>query len=148
MWAHAGATYGNSGILGHELFQLAAHAVRDKQFAELYHPFTGEIYGGLQEHSGKGIVVWDSLPRQTWSATAFIRMMLFGVAGLTPSPEGLRFRPCLPAGLTKVELRGLKYRDMTLNVTVEGSGCKARTPEIFLPWSTTGKQDVRIVVTE
>jgi glycogen debranching enzyme len=148
MWAHAGATHGNSGILGHELFQLAAHAVRDKHFAELYHPLTGEIYGGMQERAGKGIVAWDSLPRQTWSATAFIRMMLFGVAGLTPAADGLRFRPCLPAGLTKVELRNLKYRDMTLNLTIEGAGCKSGQREIFLPFSTTGRHNVRIVVGE
>ncbi|HEY3444534.1 MAG TPA: amylo-alpha-1,6-glucosidase [Paludibaculum sp.] len=148
MWASAGAAYGNSSILGHELFQLAAHAVRDKQFAELYHPLSGEIYGGMQERPGKGIVLWDSLPRQTWAATAFIRMMIFNVAGLTPGPDGLRFRPCLPAGLTKVELRDLEYRGMTLNITVEGAGCKARPANTFLPYSTTGRQDVRIVVSE
>lgn len=148
MWAHAGALHGKSGILGHELFQLAAHAVRDAQFAEIYHPLTGEIYGGMQERSGKGIVLWDSPPRQTWAATAFIRMMVFGVAGLTPSVDGLRFRPCLPAGLTRVELRNLRFRDMTLNLTIEGAGCKPRPADLFLPFSTTGKQDVRIVVGE
>lgn len=159
MWAHAAAMQGKSGILGHELFQLAAHAVRDRAFAELYHPLTGEIYGGLQERSGKGIVEWDSLPRQTWSATAFVRMMLFGVAGLTPSPEGLRFRPCLPAGLTTVELRNLRYRDMTLSLAIEGTGCSARSfsidgtdgkdgGEVFLPFTAFGKHEVRIVVSE
>lgn len=148
MWAHAGAAYGDSAILGHELFQLAAHAVRDNQFAEIYHPLTGEIYGGMQERIGKGIVLWNSLPRQTWAATAFIRMMIYGVAGLTPAPDGLRFRPCLPAGLAKLELRNLRYRDMTLNLIVEGAGCNATPNDIFLPFTTTGKRDVHIVVTE
>ena len=113
IWATAGAAYGDSGILGHEL----------------YHPLTGEIYGGTRERTGKGIVLWHSLPRQTWVATAVIRMIVAGVAGLT-----------------KVELRNLAHRGMTLNMTVEGAGCKPRPAKIFLPYSTIGKQDLRIVV--
>ena len=85
-WAEAAARAGKTEIFGHELFNLAAHAVRDRQFAEIYHPLTGEIYGGLQENGGR-IVLWNATSRQTWAATAYIRMVFDG-----PGRYALRHR--------------------------------------------------------
>lgn len=56
-WAEAAARAGKAEVFGHELFNLAGHAVRDKHFAEIYHPITGPIHGGLQESQGKGIIL-------------------------------------------------------------------------------------------
>ncbi|MCD6331750.1 MAG: hypothetical protein J7L89_00600 [Bacteroidales bacterium] len=61
-------------MLYHELSNLADHAVRDMQFAEIYHPYTGEKYGGIQESNGE-LVQWSAANRQTWSATGYIRML-------------------------------------------------------------------------
>jgi cellobiose phosphorylase len=105
---------------------LAAHAVRDNQFAEIYHPITGKIYGGLQESGERGIVLWEATSRQTWAATAYLRMVLMGLVGLRFDADGVRCQPCLPKGISSVELRNLKYRKMTLDVTVRGTGTKVK----------------------
>lgn len=52
-WAEAAARARRADLFGHEFFNLAAHAVRDKHFAEVYHPMTGAVYGGLQESQGQ-----------------------------------------------------------------------------------------------
>ncbi|MGA2257739.1 MAG: hypothetical protein ABSG53_24010 [Thermoguttaceae bacterium] len=125
-WADAAARAGHSKVFAHELFNLSAHAARDKQFAEIYHPITGRIYGGLQENGGKGIILWQATSRQTWAATAYLRMVFLGLAGLRVETAGVRFQPCLPNGVSFVELRNLAYRRMTLDVTVRGNGTRVK----------------------
>jgi len=121
-WADAAARFGQSEIFAHELFNLAEHAVRDNQFAEIYHPLTGAIYGGMQEAGSRGIIQWRATSRQTWAATAYLRMIFLGLAGMRFNPEGVRFQPCIPEGVSRMELRGIKYRKMTLNIVIEGQG--------------------------
>ena len=126
-WAEAAARHGRVDLLQHELFALARHAVRDQQFAELYHPITGLPYGGLQEGpTGGGIILWEAKPRQSWAATAFIRMIVQGVMGMRFEPDGLRFQPCVPEGLGRLVLRGVRYRGMLLDVEITGHGTKIR----------------------
>jgi glycogen debranching enzyme len=155
MWAHAAALHGRAAIFGHELFQLAAHALRDNHFAEIYHPLTGEIYGGLQERDGQGIVLWQAQPRQTWAATAYLRMVLFGLAGLRIAAEGVRFAPCVPEGVSRVEITGLHLRDRVFSVTVSGTGCQVREwradgarlePGGVIPWDAPRRR-VAVTVT-
>ena len=38
-----------ASLFARELKKAADRACRDNQFAEQYHPFTGEVYGGIQE---------------------------------------------------------------------------------------------------
>jgi glycogen debranching enzyme len=129
-WAEACARFGRRSAFEHELFNLARHAVRDHQFAEIYHPLTGEIYGGLQEAGSRGIVLWRATSRQTWAATAFLRMVFFGVAGMRVAPEGIRFAPCLPAKLTRLELGPLRYRRMRLRVIITTDASASAGPTI------------------
>ncbi len=126
IWAEAAARAGKPDVFGHELLNLADHARRDRQFAEIYHPLTGEIYGGMQEASGKGIILWEATSRQTWAATAYIRMILFGLVGLRIDETGFQVHPCVPDGISHVELRNLRYRDTFLNITIRGMGTKVR----------------------
>jgi hypothetical protein len=152
-WADAAARAGKTDIFGHELFNLAAHAVRDKQFAEIYHPLTGEIYGGLQENGGK-IVLWNATSRQTWSATAYIRMVFMGLAGMRFDTDGVRFQPCMPKGLNNVHLSNIRYRKMSLDITVQGNGTKIKKSTIngkeatdcFLPAAGDGRKVIAITV--
>jgi len=122
LWAEAAARRGKPKIFAHELYSLARHAVRDNQFAEIYHPLTGDIYGGMQEAGEQGIIQWNATSRQTWAATAFVRMVLCGMAGMQIHRNGISFEPCLPAGVTPVELGNLIYRDRKLAVTLSGTG--------------------------
>ena len=56
-WAEAAARAGEMDVFAAELWNLAELAVRDGMFAEIYHPTSGAIYGGLQEgrRTGSGI---------------------------------------------------------------------------------------------
>ncbi|MEN8202694.1 MAG: amylo-alpha-1,6-glucosidase [Bacteroidota bacterium] len=121
MWADVAARYGKVEVFTHELQALAANAVRDMQFSEIYHPVTGERYGGMQAN-GQEIGLWESTRRQTWSATAYLRMVYSGLFGIVLEEGGLRFSPVLPEGIGPVSLNGLKYRNMLLNITVSGEG--------------------------
>jgi glycogen debranching enzyme len=152
-WAEAAARARKPDVFGHELFNLAAHAVRDRQFAEIYHPLTGEIYGGLQENGGR-IVLWNATSRQTWSATAYIRMVLTGLAGMRFDTDGLRFQPVMPKGVGNVHLSNIRYRKMALDITVQGNGAKIKqcringkkTKDGFLPADGEGRKVVAITV--
>ena len=153
-WAEAAARAKRCDIFGHELFNLAHHARRDRQFAEIYHPLTGEIYGGMQEASGKGIILWEATSRQTWAATAYLRMILAGLAGMRFDTGGVEFQPCVPKGISLVELQNLKYRNMDLTVTIRGAGTKLKECTIngiaaappFLKASTSGPQHIVLVL--
>ena len=87
-WAEAAARAGKFEVFGHEFFNLANHAARDKHFAEIYHPITGRPYGGLQENQGQGIILWEATSRQTWAATAYLRMVLLGLVGMRFNTDG------------------------------------------------------------
>lgn len=119
-WAEAAARHGAADKFAFELFSLAKLAVRDGMLAEIYHPDTGAVYGGLQE--GRPDWQWHSCRRQTWSATGFLRMVLMGLIGMDVTPEGITFRPILPKGVSRLELRGLVYRGSPLDVTISGQG--------------------------
>lgn len=123
-WAEAALRNGRMDLFLHELTSLAGFACRDGHFAELYHPLDGSIYGGIQEGEAHPDKVWGSLSRQTWSATGFVRMILFGLAGAEFTTEGLRFAPVLPDHLGTVSLQGLSYRGWTINLELRGGGSR------------------------
>lgn len=125
-WAYAAAICGKSDIFRFELDRLAGHASRDSHFAEIYHPVTGEMYGGRQEWLENGIVEWKSCIRQTWSATAYLRMVLMGLVGMEFKTTGIAFRPTMPEGYDSLKLTGLKYREMVMNITITGTGTRVK----------------------
>ncbi|GCE16106.1 MGH1-like glycoside hydrolase domain-containing protein [Tengunoibacter tsumagoiensis] len=135
LWAHAVAEQRRADLFAHELYTLAQHAYRDSQFAEIYHPLTGVIYGGLQEgHHGNTaehlarpsghFLEWKSCSRQTWSASAYLRMILMGLFGLHLAVDGITFQPLLPPQLHKIRLSGLPYRAARLTIEVERSAAE------------------------
>ncbi len=153
MWADVAARNRKSAIFEHELFTLAAHAVRDMQFSEIYHPVSGERYGGMQMNNGK-MVLWQSTRRQTWSATAYMRMIYNGVFGIKLSQQGISFAPLVSEGISNPKLTNLKYQHMILNVSIEGSGTKIesfkvngiKSDKAFISKNVTGTQNVIIIL--
>lgn len=149
-WADAAARHRKVDLFAVELEALAHHGIREGQFFEIYHPDTGAPYGGLQELPGSGVIdTWESLPHQTWSATAFVRMVLFGLAGMRFAADGIRFEPLLPPGLENVELRGLRYRGATIDLVLEGAGGELAQVLVngeeaapFLPATASGRYEV------
>ena len=103
-WALAALKAGRGDMFAHELFALARHAVRDGQFAEIYHPLDGRIYGGIQEGGGE-YLEWRSCEKQTWSASSFLAMILYGLFGVDGRCRA--GTPFLPEGISRASLEGL-----------------------------------------
>lgn len=125
-WACASAHYSKVDAFEFEMRNMAEKACQNGQFSELYHPLTGQIYGGIQEglHPQGKSEEWRSCSRQTWSATGFINMILTGLLGIVFETDGIRFKPMVPKGFKKVEFYNLPYRDMILDIQIEDSGAQ------------------------
>ena len=121
-WAEACSLAGRRDLALRELRLLAHAAVRDVHYAEIYHPDTTLPYGGLQEDGERGIREWASCRRQSWSATAYLRMILRVLFGVRLSPDAVEFAPVLAPGLGPVRLEGYRCRGYVLNVEVRGEG--------------------------
>ncbi len=152
-WADAALRHGRADRFEFELRQLSTLAVTYGEFREIYHPVTGEPYGGEQQgYEAWGHAQWESCHRQTWSATGYLRMVLMGLCGMDFTPAGIRFAPHLPAGLEGLELTGLPYRQMVVNLTVKRAGANPgtctingrRMPELFLAADGDGIQNIVI----
>lgn len=120
-------------------------------FAEIYHPVSGAVYGGIQE--GTPDWQWHSCRRQTWSATAYLRMVLMGLAGMDFSAQGIHFRPMLLPEISRLELRDLPYRQQKVNIQIQGAGQRIREfrrngqrSEPFLPSDGEPTQLIEIVM--
>jgi glycogen debranching enzyme len=120
-WAQACKNSGELNLFYNELTDLTSLAVdSDKgnmNFREIYNPYTGKPDGGWQ--SGKE---WASCNHQTWSATAYISMVLKGLFGLKFESGKVYFTPFLPEGLNHIEIKDLPYRASKLNITIDGKG--------------------------
>jgi hypothetical protein len=125
-FAQAAMKAGQTRAFEHELDGLT-HLALDKdkgdgQFWEIYNPRTGVPDGGWQTGSH-----WNSCKHQTWSATAYINMVHFGLAGLRMENEGIFFAPYLPQNISSLKLTGLTYRDFPLTVAISGKGNTVKT---------------------
>lgn len=161
IWPHIEAFFADAALMGNrkdlfekELFMLAQRAVRDGHFSEIYHPDTGERYGGLQEMDNNGIIEWKSELKQTWSATGYLRLLFGCILGLKVSEEKIEFAPFMPNGITNVSFNGIRIRDIELDVKISGSGNKIssftvngeKSDMYSLPLNSSGKYTVNIVL--
>ncbi|HVX43184.1 MAG TPA: glycosyl hydrolase family 65 protein [Mycobacteriales bacterium] len=122
LFGDAAAQAGRADVLAAVLEDLRALVQgSDNHFFELYNATTGAVDGGWQ--SGHR---WESLPDQTWSATAYLRLSHTGLLGARYAADGLRFAPTVPEGMDRVELTGFPYRGATLDIDVTGTGSGVR----------------------
>ncbi|GJF31335.1 glycogen debranching protein [Kitasatospora sp. NE20-6] len=149
-WADAAARTGDQTRFANEVQTLAGLAVASNQFAEIYNAQTGAVDGGWQTGGH-----WGAAPDQTWSATAYLRMIHNGLFGMTFTSDGITFQPTLPAGWGDVTLSGVAYRGAKLTVSLHGSGNTvtafkldgATTAGTSVPASLTGTHTVDITLT-
>ncbi|MDQ1651029.1 MAG: hypothetical protein QOI35_229 [Cryptosporangiaceae bacterium] len=155
-WAHAAARAGRTGLFATELSGLAALARNDgNTFSEIYNATTGVRDGGYQVAGGSAQVHWDSTVNQTWSASAYLRMLYAGLFGMSFAPSLLTFAPSLPDGWGQVTLSGLKYRAAALTVVLTGAGRTVKQVTLdgapaasaTVPGSSTGSHTLRIELT-
>jgi hypothetical protein len=128
-------------------------SLRSEDFREIYHPYTGAPYGGVQANK-----TWDSVRHQTWSATGYLRMVYQGLFGMRFEDAGLRLQPLVPVslGVRSMTLRGLKYRHAELNITVTGVGSRilrcgldgVPQKSALVPSTLVGKHDVEITLAD
>ena len=110
-WGLALNKYGKYRQFDENLALMAEKACRDGQFAEIWHPETGEIYGGLQEDAPDGrIREWRSMRRQSWTASAFVALIVYGLFGCEWNDGRLRTSSRLPDGVEWMRLEGLRDR--------------------------------------
>lgn len=153
-WGEVAGRFGRRDLLARELLAWTDHIRRDNQCDEIYHPETGEKYGGLTNYGVDDIGPFGSASRQTWSATGYMRMCLMGVLGLRIDADGVRFEPCMPEGLDWVHVKNLPYRDALLDVRVEGTGPALRSVTLdgealdkaFVPAGICGRRELRIAL--
>ena len=124
VWPHAQAFWATAAAridppaFERELRALTRNALRDGQFAELYHPETGLPYGGVQEDHGSMRPDWVSQPRQTWSATGYLRMLLNGLVGLEFGEDRLSVRPTRTGLVSRLSLAGLRWRGREIRIEI------------------------------
>ncbi len=120
-WAMAMLKANNPYAFDKELFEMAYKAVKDMQFAEIYHPISGEIYGGAQENFADGIIEWKSCEKQTWSATAFWLLIFYGIIGLEFGEDNIKIAPHLPRTVNYIELKNLNLGNANITIIIEAN---------------------------
>lgn len=137
-WGWAAATRGAVDVFASELDALASLASRAPTFHEFYragHP--------------------DGSARQLWSAAGYLALVHHGLLGLRLDDDRLTFAPTVPDGFSRIHLSGLTYRDVTLDVTITGTGTRVTTftvdddpwPDHTVPATLTGRHRVDITLT-
>lgn len=149
-WALGALSRGGHGIFKWELENVTRvlHST-SPDIREIYNSITGKPEGGWQ--NGRH---WDATHNQTWCATGYIGMIHKGVFGMTFQPDGIAFRPYLAREWGACSLSGLRYRNMTLNIRLTGSGTSVSSFKIngsandnhFLDASGTGENSISITL--
>ncbi|GAA1567125.1 MULTISPECIES: MGH1-like glycoside hydrolase domain-containing protein [Kribbella] len=151
LWGYAAARAGQAAEFGRTVDDLVRlfRSSGDELF-ELYNATTGEVDGGWQV--GRQ---WESLPHQTWSATALLRLVHEGLFGLKFGADGITLRPTVPPSYAgEWSLRSLRYRAATLDITVRGEGTEVRSVHLdgqpqdapHVPAALSGHHQVDVVV--
>jgi glycogen debranching enzyme len=149
-WASAAAKSGDQARFASAAGTLARLANTNAGFYEIYNASSGAVDGGWQ--TGRQ---WHSVQNQTWSATAYLRMMYHGMFGIKLTVDGIAFQPMLPSGWGDVTMSGLRYRGANLNITLHGSGTVISsftldgvpTTTHVVPTSLTGTHTIEITLT-
>lgn len=121
-WGDAAIHNDREDLFEYELFKMADHAYRDGFFAEVLHPDTEQIYGGVQEYDKKGIGEYCSCRKQTWSATGYIHMIFMNILGMKYQTDGIHFHPYLPKGMSFINVTDFDIRGKKVNISVKGNG--------------------------
>lgn len=145
----AAAKYHQNILVGEELMRMTKLIQNsDGEFYEIYNSDSGLPDGGWQ--IGRH---WGSCHDQTWSATSYLRAVLYGVFGLQLHEKGISFSPCVPNDWGILRLTGLKIRGTIWDITLTGSGCSISsflvngfpmTGSTLLPFAENRKYSVLI----
>ncbi|MFI7673565.1 MGH1-like glycoside hydrolase domain-containing protein [Actinophytocola sp. NPDC049390] len=136
-WGWAAAVRGAVDVFTAELDALAGLASRAPTFHEFY-------------RAGRP----DGSARQLWSAAGYLALVHHGLFGLRFAADRIGFAPTVPEGFGEVRLSNLPYRDLTLDVTITGTGTRITTFAVddetradhTVPVTLTGRHRVDITM--
>lgn len=162
VWGHIlgfwglGTKNASQNYFTQSLDSLSAYFVRDLECREIYHPDTSLPYGGLQEDGFElgQIRLWESTHKQTWTATAYLRLITEGVFGIQATTTGLAFQPNNYTEHEVLSLNGLKYRHAILDITLLGQGTQVESINLdgkivdLVPADIQGDHQVVITLTK
>ncbi|MGC8548368.1 MAG: MGH1-like glycoside hydrolase domain-containing protein [Acidobacteriaceae bacterium] len=149
-WGDAAARAGDVDGFARAMSGVAGLALGSGgDFYEIYNGTTGRPDGGWQVGTH-----WKSQPDQTWSASAYLRMVFTDLFGMRFRPGGIAFQPTLPRGWGPVQMDGVRYRGAVLTVELRGSGDRVKRfrldgktmPKAWFPAGLTGRHTVEIVL--
>jgi glycogen debranching enzyme len=149
-WGDAAARAGDTKAFARAMSGVARLALGSGgDFFEIYSGTTGRPDGGWQVGTH-----WKSQPDQTWSATAYLRMVFTDMFGMRFRPDGIAFEPTLPRGWGTVRLTGVQYRGAVLTVELRGAGDRVkafrldgkRMKRAWFPATLRGRHVVQIVL--
>lgn len=126
-FANAAVVAGNYKMFTNELNGLTRLALDadkgDYNFREIFNPYSGKPDGGYQAWGEeRPNYHWASCTVQTWSATAYLNMIHYGLAGIRVQNDGISFSPYLPQNVHYLELSDIKYRQSVLKIIIKGNG--------------------------
>jgi glycogen debranching enzyme len=125
-FADAAITTKNYDVFTAELNNLTHLALDEDKgnynFREIYNADSGMPDGGWQRRKTEKDIHWASFKNQTWSATAYLRMVFNGLLGFKFGNDGLHIAPFLPPNIHSLTITAIPYRKATLNITVKGNG--------------------------
>lgn len=117
------------------------------------------VFGSNQENmvaSDGSLHTALNSPRQLWSVAGYIGLVRNALLGINYSEDGIRFKPCVPKSMKALRrIEDMKYRKMTLDIEVIGSGAIIKSfrldgqesADAFVPASLEGHHSVKIVMT-
>ena len=115
-WNMEAAKAGNEKALRHGLAAMYRAVAMFGTNKELFVAHNGD-YRGTAINSDA----------QLWSAAGSAAMVLKVIAGMNFTPEGIEFAPVVPEWYEgDKQITGLKYRGMTLDIVIRGTGNKVR----------------------
>jgi glycogen debranching enzyme len=126
-FARAAIVTKNYETFDHELSCLTHLALDEDKgnynFREIFNPYSGQPDGGYQAWGETHPTYhWESCKFQTWSATAYISMVLDGLFGMRFNNKSLSFTPFLPGEIGSIELKNITYRNSKLDISIKGKG--------------------------
>ena len=145
-WNWAAAKAGNETALCHGLGAIYRAAALFGTHKELFVSTTGD-YRGAATNSDK----------QLWSAAGNLAMIYRVFLGMTYIKNGIKFEPFIPASIPGTKsLKGFKYRNAVLNITITGTGNKIASFNVdgkaqndhFIPADIEGSHDIVITLAD
>ncbi|WP_298734200.1 hypothetical protein [uncultured Chitinophaga sp.] len=157
-FADAAIHTNNHDIFTRELNNLVHLALDEDKgnynFREIYNADSGIPDGGWQRRRTEKDIHWTSFKNQTWSATAYLRMVFNGLLGFTFSEDALYIKPFLPDNVHKLSITAIPYRKAILNVAIRGNGSRVASftingvqqKELKISGTATGVQNIVVTM--